>query len=106
MHDPDVILRVHAHADRHPEHPAIRQRLWKHRIDFEPRRLDHAVFGLGGGLALEQALGRAQHDKRGDEDGGDRPITRHALYAGAEDPASIHFLTKRWMRLPSYVSPV
>ena len=65
MHDPDVILRVDAEADRLAEHPVVRQRLRPERIDFEPRRLHGRPARRD--RSLERPLRDAERDQRGDE---------------------------------------
>src|SRR5882762_4879416 len=60
MNDPDVVLRVHRYADRHADHPMVRQRLRPHRVHLKHGRLDAG--GLHGGLSL-------QHDRSYSEPG-------------------------------------
>src|SRR6266550_3260326 len=60
MNDPDVVLRVHRYADRHADHPMVRQRLRPHRVHLKHGRLDAG--GLHSGLFL-------QHDRSYSEPG-------------------------------------
>jgi hypothetical protein len=56
MDDPDIILLVGPHADRHPEQAA--ERLRPERIDLEHRRLHVPALRLG--LVLEHRLADAE----------------------------------------------
>ena len=73
VHDPDVVLRVDADADRLAEDPVVRQRLGPERIHFEPRRLNG---GLRADRSVERPLRDAERGQRGDEARADEQMCR------------------------------
>ena len=73
MNDPDVILRIYRHANRHPQQPMIRQRFGPKRVDLEPRRLH--PFGLCGNDLLELDLADQQQAEGSQQCGADDEIS-------------------------------
>ena len=74
MDDPDVILRVHRHADRRAEQPVVGERLRPHRIDLEARRL-RAALRLRIHCALDDELTDPERDNERDERTADPEMT-------------------------------
>src|SRR5262245_27934628 len=63
MNDPDVVLRVNAYADGHPDIPVVRQRLRPQWVHFEPGRHDHAP-PLNGRHLHQRELTEEKRDKK------------------------------------------
>ena len=81
MDDEDVVVRVHAHADRRAQQPMIRQGLGPERVDLEPRR----VRETRGHRGLELRLARRQRGDQRDERACDHDIaTTHEILPPAE----------------------
>src|SRR5262245_20108630 len=74
MNDPDVVLRVNAYADRHPDVPVVRQRLRPQRINLEPGRHDHG-FPLNVRHPLQRALTDEKRDKEREKSRAEIDIT-------------------------------
>src|SRR5262249_44611964 len=79
MADPDVIARVHRHADRLSEDPVVGQRLRPQRIDFEPRRRWRVSDDGFRALLEKLTAGGEDGEEREKNEPGDRAARHMAL---------------------------